>query len=354
MADPQRTEQPTARRLEKAKKEGQFPVSKEFTSGLVFVAFVWMTTNFAGGLLTASRGLMRTLLEQAFHAEITPRQLTQWLTGWSWNYFIYLFLAGLALTSMVVGIQLLKTGFGFSTGKLQPDLTRLNPVSRLGQLPWQNLTSLLQSIILLPIFLWILYAIVVTHWDEFLLLPRMAVESATLRISTILSSLLWKAAGVLLALGALDLFRQRRRWMNQLRMTKQEIREEQKDVEGNPLIRMRIRRLQRDALRKRMMEQVPKATAVVVNPTHYAIAIRYQPGTMAAPKVVAKGKNYLALRIRELAVRSQVPVIENPPLAQALYRSADVGQEIPPHLYQAVAEILAYIYRLTRGNMPGQ
>lgn len=137
-------------------------------------------------------------------------------------------------------------------------------------------------------------------------------------------------------------------------MTKQEVREEQKDVEGNPLIRMRIRRLQREALRRRMMEQVPKATAVIVNPTHFAVAIRYQTSTMAAPKVVAKGKNFLALRIRELAIRSQVPVIENPPLAQALYRSAEVGQEIPTHLYQAVAEILAYIYRLTRGHLPGQ
>ena len=189
---------------------------------------------------------------------------------------------------------------------------------------------------------------------EILLLPRMSVESGVVRVASILSALLWKAAVVLVVLGCIDLFRQRRRWMNQLRMTKQEVREEQKDVEGNPLIRMRIRRLQREALRRRMMEQVPKATAVIVNPTHFAVAIRYQPSLMAAPKVVAKGKNHLALRIRDLAVRSQVPVIENPPLAQSLFRSAEVGQEIPAHLYQAVAEVLAYIYRLTRGHLPGQ
>ncbi|MBL8221619.1 MAG: EscU/YscU/HrcU family type III secretion system export apparatus switch protein, partial [Bryobacterales bacterium] len=207
--------------------------------------------------------------------------------------------------------------------------------------------------VLLPVFAWILYALIAAHWEEFLVLPRMSLEAGLGRVAGILSSLLWKAAVVLFVLGAIDLFRQRRRWMSQLRMTKQEIREEQKDVEGNPLIRMRIRRLQREALRRRMMEQVPKATAVIVNPTHFAVAIRYQPASMAAPKVVAKGKNYLALRIRETAVRSQVPVIENPPLAQALFRSADVGQEIPAHLYQAVAEILAYIYRLTRGHLPG-
>jgi flagellar biosynthetic protein FlhB len=124
-------------------------------------------------------------------------------------------------------------------------------------------------------------------------------------------------------------------------------------VEGNPLIRMRIRRLQREAIRRQMLQQVPKATAVIVNPTHYAVAIRYQVGRAGAPKVVAKGKNWLALRIREIAIKNQVPIVENPPLARALHQSAEVGQEIPASLYQAVAEVLAYIYRLMRGNLPG-
>lgn len=167
------------------------------------------------------------------------------------------------------------------------------------------------------------------------------------------SELLWKAAFVFVAIGLLDYYRQRKRWMAEMRMTRQEVREEHKEVEGNPLIRMRIRRLQRELRRRRMMQQVPKATAVIVNPTHYAVAIRYQMGSPGAPRVVAKGKNWLARRIREIAVRHQVPVVENAPLAQALYASAEVGQEIPVHLYQAVAEILAYIYRLMRGRLPG-
>jgi len=135
-------------------------------------------------------------------------------------------------------------------------------------------------------------------------------------------------------------------------MTKQEVREEAKETEGNPQTRARIRRLQRELLRRQMMRQVPKATAVVVNPTHYAVALRYQTEVMPAPRVVAKGKNYLAQRIRQLAIHHQVPVIENPPLAQALYESTEVGQEIPPHLYRAVAEVLAYIYRLMGGRLP--
>jgi flagellar biosynthetic protein FlhB len=118
-------------------------------------------------------------------------------------------------------------------------------------------------------------------------------------------------------------------------------------------MKARIRRLQRERARRRMMKDVPTATAVVVNPTHFAVALRYQTETMSAPLVVAKGKNYLAQRIRQKAIEHQVPIVENPPLAQALYHSVDVGQEIPPHLYRAVAEILAYIFKLMNGRLPG-
>ena len=142
------------------------------------------------------------------------------------------------------------------------------------------------------------------------------------------------------------------RYQADLRMSKQEIREEMKDIEGNPQIKARIRRLQRERSRRQMMKDVPTASAVVVNPTHFAVAIRYQMETMAAPICVAKGKNHLALRIRGIALEHDVPIIENPPLAQALYKSVDVGQEIPAHLYRAVAEILAYIFKLMNGRLP--
>jgi flagellar biosynthetic protein FlhB len=136
-------------------------------------------------------------------------------------------------------------------------------------------------------------------------------------------------------------------------MSKHEVREEAKEQQGNPHVKMRIRRLQRDLARRLMMKEIPKATALIVNPTHYAVAIRYVMESGAAPKVIAKGKNYLAQRIRNKAIENQIPIVENPPLAQALYKSADVGQEIPTHLYRAVAEILAYIYRLMNGHLPG-
>jgi len=165
--------------------------------------------------------------------------------------------------------------------------------------------------------------------------------------------LFWKTAGLFLLFGLIDFIREKRHYLKEMRMSRQEIREEFKETEGNPETRMRIRRMRRDLLRRRMMSEVPNATAVVVNPTHYAVAIRYQLDSMSAPKVVAKGRNYLALRIRAVALENEVPIVENPPLAQALYKSVDVGQEIPPHLYRAVAEILAYIYRILGGKLPG-
>jgi len=164
---------------------------------------------------------------------------------------------------------------------------------------------------------------------------------------------LWKAAGAFLVWGAVDLWRQKRRYIRDMRMTKQEVREEYKQNEGSPEIKMKIRRMRREMLRRRMMSEVPTATAVIVNPTHYAVALRYEQQSMVAPRVVAKGKNYLALRIKEKALSHQVPVIENPPLAQALYKHVEVGQEIPAQLYRAVAEVLAYVFRLMNGRRPG-
>jgi flagellar biosynthetic protein FlhB len=184
-------------------------------------------------------------------------------------------------------------------------------------------------------------------------LPFQSAESGFRQTCGSIGALLWKACGVFLVFGAVDLFRQRSRYRKDLRMSKQDIRDEVKETEGNPQIKSRIRRIQRERLRHKMMKEVPKATAVIVNPTHYAVALRYAMDSMATPTVVAKGKNYLAQRIRQRAQEFQVPVIENPPLAQALYRSVEVGQEIPPHLYRAVAEILAYVYKLMNGRLPG-
>jgi flagellar biosynthetic protein FlhB len=162
---------------------------------------------------------------------------------------------------------------------------------------------------------------------------------------------LWQIVGLAVVIGCVDLFRKYRKHQHSLRMTKQEVLDELKESEGRPEVKQRIRGIQRNLLRRQMMNAVPSATAVVVNPTHYAVAIRYDIEGMAAPIVVAKGKNFLAQRIRERAREHGVLIVENPMVARALYKSVHVGQEIPPQLYRAVAEVLAYVYQVMERNV---
>jgi flagellar biosynthetic protein FlhB len=347
------TEQPTQRRLDKARKDGNFLTAKEFVSALQFMVFLYILSSGGVSWFAGLQQTTRELFALAFADEIRAQDVTHLAWQLFWKQFFPLVLGGMAVAAATVGIRLATTQFGVSFKRLVPDAERFNPLSRLKHLPSQNLPALGQAVLLLPVFVWAVYAIVSDKLDAFLALPLQSVASGASLIGSSLMELFWKAAAIFLVFGAVDLFRQIRRHTAELRMSKQEIRDEMKESEGNPQMKQRIRRIQRSRARKRMMQEVPTATAVIVNPTHFAVAIRYEVDSMAAPLVVAKGKNYLALRIRQKAIDHLVPIIENPPLAQALYKSVDVGQEIPAHLYRAVAEILAYIFKLMNGRLPG-
>lgn len=349
----ERTEQPTERRIQKAREEGNFAVSREFVGALQFAVFVALLGAFSTAWLLRAREVTRTLLRQGFEMEVTAGAVARVLRDYLVPAALPLAAAGGLLAAVTVAVQLGTTRVGVSTKKLTPDLKRLNPLAKLKNLPRQNIPQFFQALALLPLFLAAVYAVARENLASFLSLPLLDVESGLARLGGAVYSLLWRAAALFLVIGAIDLARQRRRYRKDLRMTRQEIRDELKEVEGNPQTKGRIRRLQRELLRRQMMREVEKATAVVVNPTHYAVALRYEMEAMAAPKVVAKGKNFLAGRIRQRAVEHGVPVVENAPLAQALYKSVEVGQEIPVHLYRAVAEILAYLYKLMHGRPTG-
>jgi flagellar biosynthetic protein FlhB len=354
MADKgQRTEKPTPKRLEKARREGNFPAAREMVSAMQFLTFAAMLAGWSAAWLARMRQTMRWLLEQAFQGGISDIELVRLCAGIAWRVFLPLGAAGGLLVGVTLAFQLASTNMGLSLQKLSPDFKRLNPLRKLRELPRQNLPSFVQASVLIPLFGYAVFVIVRDSYDTFFRLPLTGIEAGARQWGAAILQLLWKASMVFLVFGAVDLARQRRRYQQDLRMSRQEVRDEAKESEGDPLIKQRIRRLQRDLVRRQMMKEVPTATAVIMNPTHYAVALRYRSDSMAAPVVVAKGKNYLALRIRAKAVYHQVPVIENPLLAQALYRSTSVGQEIPAHLYRAVAEILAYLHRLMQGRLPG-
>ncbi len=353
MADNGKTEQPTQRRVQKARKEGQFLSAREFVSALQFIVMLVLLGAGGARWLAQFAQTTRNLFALAFSREFSTQVLSSVAWQLFWTHLLPLLLAGLAVATVTLALRLGTTRFGLSLKRLAPDLSRLNPAAKLRDLPRQNLYSFLEALFLLPLFLGAVYFIARDRLEAFLLLPLESVASGARVLGTSLMDLLWKAAGLFVVFGSVDLFRQIRRYQQDLRMSKEEVKQEMKDVEGNPQMKARIRRLQRSQRRRQMMKEVPKATAVIVNPTHFAVAIRYQMDSMTAPVVLAKGKNYLAQRIRQLAVENQVPIIENPPLARALYKSAEVGQEIPPHLYRAVAEILAYIFKLMNGKLPG-
>src|SRR5271165_5239248 len=297
--------------------------------------------------------LMHMLLAYAFTGDVTVPRLMTLLRYEIVPRFVPLMLAGLALSVLSLTAQLATTKLGISLEKLIPDINRLNPLKKLTSLPGQNLPIFLQALLLLPLIGYVVYYEASENLDSFLELPWMGAQPAIARIGGTIETLLWRAVMLFLLVGICDLLWQRHRYTKQLKMSKHEVKQESKEQQGSPHIKQKIRRLQRDAARRNMMKAVPTATAVIVNPTHYAVAIKYSMEGAAAPKVVAKGKNYVAARIRKRAIEAGVPIVENAPLARALYTSVDVGQEIPTHLYRAVAEILAYIYKLMNGKLPG-
>jgi flagellar biosynthesis protein FlhB len=355
MAD-DRSEKPSLRRIQKAREQGRYVASREMIAAVQFAAAVYLLTRYAPQWFFSFRHRWSEMTSQAFTWARRDLTLNEAALAWRdllWQDIFPLWAASLLLAAMAVAAQAMVSEFGFATANLVPNFARLNPAGRLKELPGGGLRQAAIALVLLSVFLVAGSSWVVERGLEFLALGRTGLPPAFARITSSLGTLMENAAWLFLLLGALDYARQRRRYYRDLSMTKQEVRDEQKESEGNPLIKQRVRRLQRQYSRRRMMADVEKATAVIVNPTHFSVAIRYDLTGGGAPKVVAKGKNYLALRIRERAVRHNIPLVENPPLARTLYQSVAVGQEIPAHLYRAVAEVLAYIYRLLGGRLPG-
>ena len=345
-----KTEKPSPRRLIKAREEGKFPTSREMVAATQFVVFIFIAFAWFPGWLKAMKEMMRASLAESFHADLSVATFPGIASTLLQRAFIPLSIIGGLTVLLTLSVHLFITRMGFSLKKLTPDFSRFSPLSKLKSMAFQGPMALVQASAMLVLFGLVIVSIARQNADLFLTLPFMSLDTGLLKVGASIKDILWKAAAMFVVFGLIDLFRQKRKFMKDLRMTKHEVKEESKENEGSPLIKGKIRRLQRDLARRRMMHNVATATAIIVNPTHYAVALRYDHETMATPLVVAKGKNYLALRIRQRALEHNIPLVENPPLAQALYKSVDVGREIPAHLYRAVAEVLAYIYRLTRAR----
>ncbi|GKW30248.1 flagellar biosynthesis protein FlhB [Pectobacterium brasiliense] len=353
-SDLEKTEAPTPQKEEKAREEGQIPRSRELTSVLMMVAglaILWM-----GGEAMAGR-LARIVSQSLNFDYATIGDDTQMLR----HVGSLLRQAASALIPIMLGAvlvalsaPLLLGGILFSTKSLKVDFKKLDPISGLKRLfSAQSLAELFKAI-LKSVMVGIISTLFLIHnWPTIL---HLVSEAPTAAMGDALE--LAVMCGFLIIMGlipmvAFDVFWQVWSHIKKLRMSKQEIRDEHKQSEGDPHVKGRIRQQQRAIAQRRMMADVPKADVIVTNPTHYAVALRYDEKKMNAPKVLAKGAGEIALRIRELGTEHRVPILEAPPLARALFRHSEVGQHIPAALYAAVAEVLAWVYQLKRWKREG-
>ncbi len=345
----ERTEDASPRRLEKAREDGKIVSSRYLAIAVQFIAGFFYFSGFDELAGPALRH-WKTWLASSFDLTVHADQLLAPTLHWSWQTLTYFLWAGAVTSGSVLASQMVVSQGYFSLTRAKPDISKIFSTNRLSGQLREGLKSLRASLLLLAIVsigLWY-YGQDLLSWSVFL--TRLSLLGQIYEQSTQLMSIGKLCCLVFFLFGAADLMMAMRKHNEELKMTKQELKEEYKEGNGNPEVKAKIRRLMKDFAGKRMMSQVPKATVVITNPTHYAIAIQYNSDDMSVPVVLAKGMDHVALRIRKIALDREIPIIENPPLAQALYKSVEIGQEIPMHLYRAVAEVLAYVYRVLGRN----
>lgn len=357
-SDLEKTEPATPKRIEKAREDGQVARSQELTTFAVLMAAAAGLWFLGAGLLDHLSNIMIAGMqmerEMAYDTSMMLIRLNQLAVEGLWA------MGPLLLLLLIVAFfaPMLLSGWLFSSKALLPDFKRLNPVQGFTRVfSVRGLIELVKAIAKALIIGGVGMVVMWHNKDTLLALVTLPVDLGINHMSQLLGFSFLFIVGAMMLIVAIDVPFQIWEHAKKLRMTKEEVRKETKETEGDPQIKARIRGLQREAARRRMMAEVPKADVVVTNPTHYAVALRYQGESMRAPKVVAKGVHLLAVRIRELAEENRVPILETPPLARALYHHADLDAEIPETLYTAVAEVLAYVFQLRRyreqgGTMP--
>jgi flagellar biosynthetic protein FlhB len=320
--------------------------AKDFVAGLQLLTATMLVTVFGPSWFSSVQLAFREWLAMAFRPSLDSADAVTLMQNMAVTALVPIAFASGTLLLVGTASQLMLTKGAVSLELLAFKADRLNPVNRLRQMVSENLFNALYAVLLFGLTSFMLWTVVRDQVANFVMTARAPIQVAITGMFEVIRGLLWQIVGLAVLIGCIDLFRKYRKHQESLRMTRQEVKDEVKESEGRPEVKQRIRSIQRNMLRRQMMNAVPTATVVVVNPTHYAVALKYELDGMAAPVVVAKGKNFLAQRIRDRARENGVLIVENVMVARALYKSVHVGQEIPPQLYRAVAEVLAYVYEV--------
>jgi flagellar biosynthetic protein FlhB len=353
--DSERTESPTQKRLDDARAKGQVPRSRDLSAAAVVLAggigLHSLGSMFGSHMLSLMRDALTFTRDVTLDSGLMMHQLERSaLQGaLAMAPLLGLLLGAAVLAPLAIG------GWTFSAEALVPDFARLNPASGLGRV--FSIRGLIELSKALARFLVVAIVAVAVLWKQFHSFNQLVTEpmgAAVAHAMSLAGNALIALGGALAAIAMVDVPLALWQFNKQMRMTRQEIRDEHKETEGSPEIKGRVRRMQQAMARKRMMQQVPKASVVVTNPTHFAVALQYDESRMRAPIVVAKGQDLIAARIREIASEHGIALVEAPPLARALHANCELGDEIPARLYAAVAKILVYVHQLRTARRRGE
>lgn len=349
----QKTEDASGKRLSDARNRGQVAKSMDAVNASLLLFGGWVVFAFGSGIAQKVGDLTTYLLRQAPFISISDVSVPGYYTALI--VFIASVLLPVTVVIMIIGVstEVAQVGFHFATEKFTKGLNLrsvFNPASGLQRIFFSKSAyfELLKGLLKLLVFGGVVYQVLQSKVDIVFSLLQMPFTSMAAFMASTGFELVMKVGIVYALVGVADVVFQRRRFKDDMKMSKQEVKEETKQMEGDAVVKQRIRALARQRLRKLMLKNVKTADVIITNPTHYAIAISYKQGSMQAPKVVAKGIDFLALKIREIATDANVPIVENPPLARALYAACDIDQEIPENLFKGVAQVLAFVYKLRR------
>jgi flagellar biosynthetic protein FlhB len=351
--DASKTEEPSERKLGEARGKGQVWNSREVGHWFMFFGIVmilaFLGTNVSEGILRAAL----PFLEKTEQISLDPGNLGRVLMDTSWEVAKPLLFPIAILAIVGVLPTVLQSGFLVATETIKPKLSKLNPLAGLKRLfSVQNILETGKSLIKLAVIGSIIVWIMKPELARVDQLVGLELIDAVVELKDQTIKLLVAVLAIMLVLAAADVAYQRYTYFKNMRMTKQDVKEEHKQAEGDPQVKARLRMIRMERSRRRMMAAVPKATVVVTNPTHYAVALLYEPDKMAAPKLVAKGVDLVAMRIRELAEENDVPIVENPPVARSLFATVDLDEVVPPEHYKVVAEIISFVFKLKRKALP--
>jgi flagellar biosynthetic protein FlhB len=342
----QKTEEPTQRRLEEARKKGNIPISRELNHWFILLGVSMIVMMLVPQTCQDLTHIMRTFLEFPHALPVEDKPLGHLLSKTLRQVIAVLLWPFSLLLAFALAAGFIQTGFNFSLSSLKPKMDKISPRAGLKRLfSKKSVMEFIKGVAKITVIAVISSMVLMPEIGKIGLLVGLEGEPLLAKIHQLVIVLVISVFCVMSFVAALDYFFERLEYMKNLRMSKQELKEEFKETEGDPVVRGRFRQLRADRARRRMMAAVPSATVVITNPTHYAVALLFDLDTMEVPKVVAKGADYVAQNMRKVATENGVPLVENPPLARALFDTVDLEEDIPYEHYQAVAEVIRFILR---------